>query len=138
MLRCLVVEEKVRADLGEVSVSELQNQCEELAEDAKAAVSATKSALKAQLAILVPESDSLLIGFFKDIVDRKVVDPSGSDQFPKFRFFDFTFEPNVFVGWKGKGGKASFVKPSLVKTFRPPGIGYLGVEKEYPDFIEFK
>ncbi|MED6183595.1 hypothetical protein PIB30_039175 [Stylosanthes scabra] len=76
-LRGLVVEEKVRADLVEVSASELHKQCEELAEEAKAAVSATESALKAQLTILVPDFDSSQIGFFKDIVDGKVLDPSG-------------------------------------------------------------
>ncbi|MED6124419.1 hypothetical protein PIB30_058718 [Stylosanthes scabra] len=73
----LVAEEKVRADLAEVSASELQKQCEELAEDAKMVVSATEGALKAQLAILVPDFDISQIGFFKDIVDGKVIDPSG-------------------------------------------------------------
>ncbi|MED6189020.1 hypothetical protein PIB30_091547 [Stylosanthes scabra] len=76
-LRGLVAKEKVRADLAEVSVSELHKQCEELAEDAKAAVSAIESALKAQLVILVPYFDSSQIGFFKDIIDGKVMNPSG-------------------------------------------------------------
>ncbi|MED6173481.1 hypothetical protein PIB30_059928 [Stylosanthes scabra] len=75
-LRGLVAEEKVRADLSEVSVSELQKQCEDLAEDAKAAVAVTEGALKAQLVILVPDFDTDQISFFKDIVDGKVVDPS--------------------------------------------------------------
>ncbi|MED6196997.1 hypothetical protein PIB30_052642 [Stylosanthes scabra] len=75
-LRGLVAEEKVRADLSEVSVSELQKQCEDLAEDANAAVFATEGALKDQLAILVPDFDTDQISFFKDIVDGKVVDPS--------------------------------------------------------------
>ncbi|MED6149395.1 hypothetical protein PIB30_061976 [Stylosanthes scabra] len=66
--RGLVAEEKVRANLAE---------CKELAEDAKMAMSATEGALKAQLAILVPDFDTSQIGFFKDIVDGKVVDPSG-------------------------------------------------------------
>ncbi|MED6184482.1 hypothetical protein PIB30_047804 [Stylosanthes scabra] len=56
-LRGLVAEEKVRADLSEIFMSELKKQCEELVEDAKAAVSATKGALKAQLAILAPDFD---------------------------------------------------------------------------------
>ncbi|MED6172668.1 hypothetical protein PIB30_052193 [Stylosanthes scabra] len=75
-LRGLVTEERVRADLSEVSVSELQKQCEDLIADAKAAVAATEGALKAQLAILVPDFDTDQISFFKDIVDGKVVDPS--------------------------------------------------------------
>ncbi|MED6112336.1 hypothetical protein PIB30_060771 [Stylosanthes scabra] len=75
-LRGLVVEEKVRTDLAEVSMSELQKQCEELAEDAKAAVSATEGVLKAQLTILAPDFNTDQINFFKDIVDGKVVDPS--------------------------------------------------------------
>ncbi|MED6183420.1 hypothetical protein PIB30_037689 [Stylosanthes scabra] len=74
-LRGLVAEEKVRADLSEVSVSELQKQCEDLAEDAKAAVAVTSGALKAQLAILVPDFDTDQISFFKDIVDGKAPFP---------------------------------------------------------------
>ncbi|MED6213803.1 hypothetical protein PIB30_096888 [Stylosanthes scabra] len=73
-LRGLVAEEKVRADLSEVSVSELQKQCEDLAEDAKATVAATEGSFKAQLAILAPDFDTDQISFFKDIVDGKVVD----------------------------------------------------------------
>ncbi|MED6138631.1 hypothetical protein PIB30_076220, partial [Stylosanthes scabra] len=65
--RGLAAEEKVRADLAE---------CEDLAEDAKAAVAATEGALKAQLAILLPDFDTDQISFFKDIVDGKVVDPT--------------------------------------------------------------
>ncbi|MED6211864.1 hypothetical protein PIB30_077698 [Stylosanthes scabra] len=67
-------EEKVRADLAEVSVADLQKQCEDLAEDAKGVVAATEGALKAQLAILLPEFDTDQISFFKDIMDGKVVD----------------------------------------------------------------
>ncbi|MED6160843.1 hypothetical protein PIB30_055108 [Stylosanthes scabra] len=44
-------EEKVRADLAEASAPDLQKRCEDLAEDAKAAVAATEGALKAQLAV---------------------------------------------------------------------------------------
>ncbi|MED6137753.1 hypothetical protein PIB30_067926 [Stylosanthes scabra] len=68
-------EEKVRADLAAASVADLQKQCEDLAEDAKGAVAATEGALKAQLAILLPDFDTDQISFFKDIVDGKVVDP---------------------------------------------------------------
>ncbi|MED6161856.1 hypothetical protein PIB30_064718 [Stylosanthes scabra] len=75
-LRGLVAEERVRADLSEVSMSKLQKQCEDLTEDAKADVAATEGALKAQLAILAPDFDTDQISFFKDIVDGKVVDPS--------------------------------------------------------------
>ncbi|MED6161411.1 hypothetical protein PIB30_060485 [Stylosanthes scabra] len=75
-LRGLVAEEKVRPNLAKVSMSELQKQCEELVEDAKAAVSATVGALKAQLAILAPDFVTDQIIFFKDIVDGKVVDHS--------------------------------------------------------------
>ncbi|MED6124913.1 hypothetical protein PIB30_063409 [Stylosanthes scabra] len=74
--RGLATEEKVRADLAEVSVSELQKQYGDLTEDAKGAVAATEGALKAQLAILVPDFDTDQINFFKDIVDGDVVDPS--------------------------------------------------------------
>ncbi|MED6215067.1 hypothetical protein PIB30_109671 [Stylosanthes scabra] len=74
--RGLAVEEKVRADLAEASAAGLQQQCEDLAEDAKAAVAATEGALKAQLAILLPDFDTDQISFFKDIVDGKVVDPT--------------------------------------------------------------
>ncbi|MED6214367.1 hypothetical protein PIB30_102365, partial [Stylosanthes scabra] len=74
--RGLAVEEKVRADLAEASAEGLQQQCEDLAEDAKAAVAATEGALKAQLAILLPDFDVDQIGFFKDIVDGKLVDPT--------------------------------------------------------------
>ncbi|MED6213080.1 hypothetical protein PIB30_089789 [Stylosanthes scabra] len=74
--RGLAAELKVRANLVEVSVSELQKQCEDLAGDAKGAVVATEGALKAQLAILVLDFNTDQISFFKDIVDGKVVDPS--------------------------------------------------------------
>ncbi|MED6116949.1 hypothetical protein PIB30_105208 [Stylosanthes scabra] len=74
--RGLAVEEKVRADLAEASAAGLQQQCEDLAEDAKAAVAATEGALKAQLAILLPDFDIDQISFFKDILDGKVVDPT--------------------------------------------------------------
>ncbi|MED6162840.1 hypothetical protein PIB30_074268 [Stylosanthes scabra] len=47
-----------------------EKQCEDLAEDVKAAVSAT------ELAILAPDFNIDQIGFFKDIVDGKVIDPS--------------------------------------------------------------
>ncbi|MED6124462.1 hypothetical protein PIB30_059119 [Stylosanthes scabra] len=75
-LRGLASEEKVRADLAEASSADLHKQCEDLAEDAKAAVAATEGALKAQLAILLPDFDTDQISFFKDIVDGKVVDPA--------------------------------------------------------------
>ncbi|MED6122780.1 hypothetical protein PIB30_043071 [Stylosanthes scabra] len=74
--RGLAAEEKVRADLAEACTADLQKQCEDLAEDAKAAVAATEGALKAQLAILLPDFDTNQISFFKDIVDGKVVDPT--------------------------------------------------------------
>ncbi|MED6222184.1 hypothetical protein PIB30_061918 [Stylosanthes scabra] len=74
--RGLASEEKVRADLVEASAADLQNQCEDLAGDAKAAVTATEGALKAQLAVLFPDFDTDQISFFKDIVDGKVVDPT--------------------------------------------------------------
>ncbi|MED6162148.1 hypothetical protein PIB30_067595 [Stylosanthes scabra] len=56
--------------------AEEKKQCEDLTKDAKGAVSATEGALKAQLAILIPDFDIDQISFFKDIVDGKVVDPS--------------------------------------------------------------
>ncbi|MED6126451.1 hypothetical protein PIB30_078593 [Stylosanthes scabra] len=74
--RGLAAEEKVRADLAEASAADLQKQCEDLAEDAKAAVAATEGALKAQLAVLLSDFDTDQISFFKDIVDGKVVDPT--------------------------------------------------------------
>ncbi|MED6151171.1 hypothetical protein PIB30_079795 [Stylosanthes scabra] len=74
--RGLAAEEKVRADLAEASSADLHKQCEDLAEDAKAAVAATEGALKAQLAVLLPDFDTDQISFFKDIVDGKVVDPT--------------------------------------------------------------
>ncbi|MED6190203.1 hypothetical protein PIB30_103494 [Stylosanthes scabra] len=74
--RGLAAEEKVRADLAEASAADLQKQCEDLAEDAKAAVAATEGALKAQLAVLLPDFDTDQISFFKDIMDGKVVDPT--------------------------------------------------------------
>ncbi|MED6134502.1 hypothetical protein PIB30_037552 [Stylosanthes scabra] len=74
--RGLAAEEKVRADLIEASAADLQKQCEDLAEDAKATVVATEGALKAQLAVLLPDFDTDQISFFKDIVDGKVVDPT--------------------------------------------------------------
>ncbi|MED6160223.1 hypothetical protein PIB30_049315 [Stylosanthes scabra] len=74
--RGLASEEKVRADLVEASAADLQKQCEDLTEDAKAAVAATEGALKAQLAVLLPDFDTDQISFFKDIVDGKVVDPT--------------------------------------------------------------
>ncbi|MED6135258.1 hypothetical protein PIB30_044694 [Stylosanthes scabra] len=75
-LRGMVTMERVRADLAEAFVGDLAEQCDELTEDAKGAIFATKGALKAQLAILVPDFDTSWIGFFKDIVDGKVIDPS--------------------------------------------------------------
>ncbi|MED6221205.1 hypothetical protein PIB30_052283 [Stylosanthes scabra] len=74
--RDLASEKKVRADLAEASSADLHKQCEDLAEDAKAVVAATEGALKAQLAILLPDFDTDQISFFKDIVDGKVVDPA--------------------------------------------------------------
>ncbi|MED6194620.1 hypothetical protein PIB30_030246 [Stylosanthes scabra] len=62
----LAAEEKVRADLAEESVSELQKQCEDLAEDAKGVVASTEGDFKAQLAILVPDFNTDQISFFKD------------------------------------------------------------------------
>ncbi|MED6165017.1 hypothetical protein PIB30_095663 [Stylosanthes scabra] len=69
--RGLAAEEKVRADLAEASSADLHKQCEDLAEDAKAAVAATEGALKAQLAVLLPDFDTDQLSFFKDIVDGK-------------------------------------------------------------------
>ncbi|MED6117110.1 hypothetical protein PIB30_106871, partial [Stylosanthes scabra] len=74
--RGLAAEEKVRADVAEASSADVHKQREDLAEDAKAAVAATEGALKAQLAILLPDFDTDQISFFKDIVDGKVVDPT--------------------------------------------------------------
>ncbi|MED6199091.1 hypothetical protein PIB30_072644 [Stylosanthes scabra] len=73
--RGLVAEERVLADLAKVLVSELQKQCEDLAEDAKGAVAGTENALKAQLAILAPDFNTDQISFFKDIVDGKAPFP---------------------------------------------------------------
>ncbi|MED6188637.1 hypothetical protein PIB30_087763 [Stylosanthes scabra] len=53
-----------------------KKQCEDLAEDAKGAIAATEGALKAQLAILVPDFDTDQISFFKDIVDGRVMEPT--------------------------------------------------------------
>ncbi|MED6221090.1 hypothetical protein PIB30_051090 [Stylosanthes scabra] len=74
--RGLAAEEKVRADLVEASIADLHKQCEDLAEDAKAAVAATEGAFNGQLAILLPDFDTDQISFFKDIVDGKVLDPT--------------------------------------------------------------
>ncbi|MED6111439.1 hypothetical protein PIB30_052290 [Stylosanthes scabra] len=74
--RGLAAEEKVRANLVKASVADLHRQCEDLAEDAKGVVAATEGALKAQLAILLPDFNTNQISFFKDIVDGKVVDPA--------------------------------------------------------------
>ncbi|MED6211877.1 hypothetical protein PIB30_077807 [Stylosanthes scabra] len=73
-LKGLVADEKARADRSRSSISDLEKECIDLAEDAKGAVAATETALKAQLAILLPDFDSSQIGFFQDIVDGKVVD----------------------------------------------------------------
>ncbi|MED6222743.1 hypothetical protein PIB30_067312 [Stylosanthes scabra] len=70
--RGLASEEKVRANLAEASLADLHKQCEDLAEDAKAAIAATEGALNAQLAILLPDFDRDQISFFKDIVDGKI------------------------------------------------------------------
>ncbi|MED6197219.1 hypothetical protein PIB30_054643 [Stylosanthes scabra] len=61
--RGLAAEEKVRADLAEASAADLQKQCEDLAEDAKAAVAATEGVLKAQLAVLLPDFDTDQISY---------------------------------------------------------------------------
>ncbi|MED6206447.1 hypothetical protein PIB30_026776 [Stylosanthes scabra] len=72
----LLAEPRRKSDLAEVSASELQGQCADLAEDAKGAIAATEAALKAQLVILELEFDTDQSSFFKDIVDGRVVDPA--------------------------------------------------------------
>ncbi|MED6132123.1 hypothetical protein PIB30_016336 [Stylosanthes scabra] len=67
-LQGLVADEKAMADLAQSS------QCDSLVEDAKGAVAATETTLKAQPRVLLPDFDSAQIGFFKDIIDGKVVD----------------------------------------------------------------
>ncbi|MED6165734.1 hypothetical protein PIB30_102428 [Stylosanthes scabra] len=57
-LRGLLVVEMVRSYLAEAFIGDLGEQCEELAKDAKGSMFATKGALKAQLAILVPNFDT--------------------------------------------------------------------------------
>ncbi|MED6191652.1 hypothetical protein PIB30_002462 [Stylosanthes scabra] len=69
-----VASEKIRADRAEESIPILEKECDDNAEDAKDAVAATEGVLKAQLAVLLPEFNSSQIGFFKEIVDGKVVD----------------------------------------------------------------
>ncbi|MED6121049.1 hypothetical protein PIB30_026390 [Stylosanthes scabra] len=59
---------------AEGKIPGLEKQRDENAEDAKAAVAATEGVLKAQLAVLLPEFDVSQIGFFKELVDGKVVD----------------------------------------------------------------
>ncbi|MED6164039.1 hypothetical protein PIB30_085835 [Stylosanthes scabra] len=97
--RGLVIEEKVQADLAEVLVSELQKQCEDLTEDSNGAVAATEGALKAQLAILVPDFDTNRISFFKDIVDGKSPMPRHPD--PKSRRGQSHDSPRLGVAHPG-------------------------------------
>ncbi|MED6164759.1 hypothetical protein PIB30_093283 [Stylosanthes scabra] len=110
--RGLAAEEKVRADLAEVSVSEHQKQCEDLAEDAKGAVAAIEGALKAQLAIFVPDFDTDQISFFKDIVDGKlffwgsVVPLTGSDPF--LTFVDLVGLIPSYRDFSGSGSTLNF------------------------------
>ncbi|MED6124085.1 hypothetical protein PIB30_055795 [Stylosanthes scabra] len=73
-LKDSVAAEKARADCSEEKIPDLEKQRDDNAEDAKAAVAATEGVLKAQLAVLLPEFDVSQIGFFKEIVDGKVVD----------------------------------------------------------------
>ncbi|MED6205078.1 hypothetical protein PIB30_014766 [Stylosanthes scabra] len=73
-MQSLAADEKSRADLAQSSVADLKAQRDSLAEDAKGVVAATEATLKAQLGVLLPDFDSSQIGFFKDIVDGKVVD----------------------------------------------------------------
>ncbi|MED6181763.1 hypothetical protein PIB30_022363 [Stylosanthes scabra] len=73
-MQSLAVDERSRADLAQSSAADLKAQCDSLAKDAKSAVAATEATLKAQLGVLLPDFDSAQIGFFKDIVDGKVVD----------------------------------------------------------------
>ncbi|MED6125264.1 hypothetical protein PIB30_067032 [Stylosanthes scabra] len=73
-LKDSVASEKARADLAEGKIPALEKQRDENGEDAKAAVAATEGVLKAQLAVLVPNFDTSQIGFFKEVVDGKVVD----------------------------------------------------------------
>ncbi|MED6217385.1 hypothetical protein PIB30_017231 [Stylosanthes scabra] len=75
-LKVSVASEKTRADRAKERIPTLEKECDDNAEDAKAAVGATKGVLKAQLAVLLPEFDSSQIGFLKEIVDGKVVDIS--------------------------------------------------------------
>ncbi|MED6137481.1 hypothetical protein PIB30_065432 [Stylosanthes scabra] len=106
--RGLAAEEKVRADL-------VEKQCEDLAEDAKSAVAATEGALKAQLAILVPDFNTDQIGFFKDIVDE-----CGFELVSWNRVWRIKSECRKY------GREKSFDTKGLIKTFRPPGVRYLG------------
>ncbi|MED6207930.1 hypothetical protein PIB30_040175 [Stylosanthes scabra] len=73
-LKDSVASEKARADLAEGKIPTLEKQRDENAEDAKAAVAANEGVLKAQLVVLVPNFDTSQIGFFKEVVDGKVVD----------------------------------------------------------------
>ncbi|MED6157399.1 hypothetical protein PIB30_022808 [Stylosanthes scabra] len=73
-LKDSVASEKVHADCAEERIPDLEKQRDDNAEDAKAVVAATEGVLKAQLAVLLPEFDASQIGFFKEIVDGKVVD----------------------------------------------------------------
>ncbi|MED6181256.1 hypothetical protein PIB30_017831 [Stylosanthes scabra] len=73
-LKDSVAAEKARADLAEGKIPVLEKQRDENAEDAKAAVAAIEGVLKVQLAVLIPEFDTLQISFFKEVVDEKVVD----------------------------------------------------------------
>ncbi|MED6121710.1 hypothetical protein PIB30_032710 [Stylosanthes scabra] len=69
-----VVAEKARADRSEERIPDLEKQRDDNVEDAKAAMAATEGVLKTQLAVLFPDFDVSQIGFFKEIVDGKVVD----------------------------------------------------------------
>ncbi|MED6136083.1 hypothetical protein PIB30_052614 [Stylosanthes scabra] len=73
-LKDSVASEKVRADRAEERIPDLEKQRDNNAEDAKAAVATTEGVLKAQFVVLLPEFDASQIGFFKEIVDGKVVD----------------------------------------------------------------
>ncbi|MED6156877.1 hypothetical protein PIB30_018448 [Stylosanthes scabra] len=65
-------EEEVATFQGRVK--ELEFERDDNTEDAMAVMAATEGVLKVQLAVLIPEFDVSQIGFFKEIVDGKVVD----------------------------------------------------------------
>ncbi|MED6192112.1 hypothetical protein PIB30_006938 [Stylosanthes scabra] len=70
-----VTAEKARADKAEASYMAAEAGRQEMLKVTEDAVKETEAALKEQILVLAPDFDVSLLGAFKEVVDRQIVDP---------------------------------------------------------------